>query len=197
MIYELQLTPLEAYEHMCRIVEQANVIISSMIRQDILKEEETGNSENAENTEYMHQETTASRERQWMFSPTHGNVLFASAYDGWAFGIGYFAAYYSKKFDMPQGMWRQGLWGHAYTFSQTPTKQMRLRQQQPPSSSSTTTTKKQHHPLFVTYVLEPLWTVYQTMERPEPELHSLRQLTKVIIIMRHLHIYVMSYIVYV
>ncbi|OQR83659.1 elongation factor G [Achlya hypogyna] len=166
LIYELQFTPLEAYQHICRIVEQANVIISSMIRADILEEQ---NEVDASELLDDDGDETESRERRWMFSPARGNVLFASAYDGWAFGIGYFAAYYAKKFDMPQGPWRLGLWGDNYFHAKT--KKMRAT---PWTAAS--------QPMFVAFVLEPLWAVYKAMEEPtehNPDaLGPLRQLTK-------------------
>ncbi|OQR99167.1 elongation factor Tu GTP-binding domain-containing protein, partial [Thraustotheca clavata] len=166
LIYELQFTPLEAYRHICRIVEQANVIISSMIRADILEEQ---NEIDASELLDDDGDETESRERQWMFSPTRGNVLFASAYDGWAFSIGYFAAYYSKKLDVPQGVLRQGLWGDNYFHAKT--KKIRTT---PWTSNSV--------PMFVALILEPLWAVYKAFEDPVDSaeaLPPLRQLTKV------------------
>ncbi|KAF0684524.1 Aste57867_23523 [Aphanomyces stellatus] len=167
LVQELQFTPLEAYQHICRIVEQANVIISSMIRSDKLEEEEDVDFEFLDDED----DQTETLERQWMFSPAHGNVLFASAYDGWAFGIGYFAAYYSKKFDTPQAQWRRGLWGDMYYHAKT--KKIR---NTPWTSASV--------PMFVNFILEPLWSVYKAMLEPLPSendptvLEKLRALTK-------------------
>ncbi|KAH9117219.1 hypothetical protein AeMF1_008972 [Aphanomyces euteiches] len=168
LIQELQFSPIEAYRQICRIVERANVIISSMIRADRLDEEEELDVSLLDEED----DQTETLEKQWMFSPASGNVLFASAYDGWAFSIGYFAAYYSKKFETPQAMWRQGLWGDMYYHAKT--KKIR---------STPWTSNSQ--PMFVTFVLEPLWAVYKTMVEPLPAgndpsvLEKLRQLTKV------------------
>ncbi|KAF0717680.1 hypothetical protein AaE_010813 [Aphanomyces astaci] len=89
LIHELQFTPVEAYQHICRIVEQANVIISSMIRSDKLDEEQEIDVSLLDDDD----DQTETLERQWMFSPAYGNVLFGSAYDGWAFSIGYVLFY--------------------------------------------------------------------------------------------------------
>ncbi|ETW04721.1 hypothetical protein H310_03871 [Aphanomyces invadans] len=171
LIYELQYTPVEAYRHICRIVERANVIISSMIRADRLDEEEELDVSLLEEDD----DQTETLERQWMFSPAYGNVLFASAYDGWAFSIGYFAAYYSKKFETPQAQWRKGLWGDHYFHAKT-----KVIRSTPWTSSSV--------PMFVSFILEPLWSVYKTLMEPLPPqkeltadptiLEKLRQLTK-------------------
>ncbi|RHY29758.1 hypothetical protein DYB32_004869 [Aphanomyces invadans] len=173
LIYELQYTPVEAYRHICRIVERANVIISSMIRADRLDEEEELDVSLLEEDD----DQTETLERQWMFSPAYGNVLFASAYDGWAFSIGYFAAYYSKKFETPQAQWRKGLWGDHYFHAKT-----KVIRSTPWTSSSV--------PMFVSFILEPLWSVYKTLMEPLPPqkeltadptiLEKLRQLTKVL-----------------
>ncbi|EQC40496.1 hypothetical protein SDRG_02387 [Saprolegnia diclina VS20] len=102
--------------------------------------------------------------------PARCSVLFASAYDGWAFGIGYFAAYYAKNFEMPQGSWRQGLWGEYY-YLHGKTKKTR-----------STPWMSNNQPMFVTFVLEPLMAIYKAMEEPtehNPDaLPPLRQLTK-------------------
>ncbi|RHY42030.1 hypothetical protein DYB34_007286 [Aphanomyces astaci] len=171
LIHELQFTPVEAYQHICRIVEQANVIISSMIRSDKLDEEQEIDVSLLDDDD----DQTETLERQWMFSPAYGNVLFGSAYDGWAFSIGYFAAYYSKKFDTPQAQWRQGLWGDHYFHAKT-----KVIRSTPWTSSSV--------PMFISFILEPLWSVYKTMMEPLPPptqlatdgtyLEKLRQLTK-------------------
>jgi hypothetical protein len=48
---------------------------------------------------------------QITFSPSDGNVVFASAWDGWAFGIADFAKAMSKKLGMSKKVLQKVLWG--------------------------------------------------------------------------------------
>ena len=67
LIVELRFTPDEAYQHICRIVEQVNAILSSMIKADML----------AEDVEHLDVDDRV--ERDLFFAPQRGNVVFASA----------------------------------------------------------------------------------------------------------------------
>lgn len=48
------------------------------------------------------------------FHPSQGNVIFASAIDGWAFRVDQFAAIYAQKLGMKEGVLRKCLWGDFY-----------------------------------------------------------------------------------
>merc|ERR1711915_180932 len=48
------------------------------------------------------------------FSPELGNVVFASAYDGWGFSIHHFANQFSKKLGMNKAVLKKTLWGDYY-----------------------------------------------------------------------------------
>lgn len=52
--------------------------------------------------------------KQIEFSPSLGNVLFCSAYDGWAFGVNEFADLYSRKLGMKKNALQKVLWGEFY-----------------------------------------------------------------------------------
>uniref|UniRef100_A0AAV1TUH9 Tr-type G domain-containing protein n=1 Tax=Peronospora matthiolae TaxID=2874970 RepID=A0AAV1TUH9_9STRA len=103
LIFELQFSPIEAYQRLNRILEQANAVLSSMIRMDVLEEDDKAiGIQQSEKVSADKMESTLDdeaiskemeqRENEVLFSPSNGNVIFASAIDGWAFGIGYFAA---------------------------------------------------------------------------------------------------------
>jgi len=53
-------------------------------------------------------------ESKLFFDPGRGNVVFASAYDGWAFTVDSFAALHSSKLEVPRTVLRRALWGDFY-----------------------------------------------------------------------------------
>ncbi|GMF37191.1 unnamed protein product [Phytophthora fragariaefolia] len=186
LIFELQFSPMEAYQRLNRILEQANAVLSSMIRMDVLeKYDQEATTDEAKTEEENEQELSADKieftlddeaisketeqlENEMLFSPSNGNVIFASATDGWAFGIGYFAALYAKKLDLPVRVMRQSLWGEYYYNGKT--KKIVTK---PPTSNSQT--------MFCSFILELIWTTYTTMQktvRSDADLDALRKLTR-------------------
>lgn len=83
------------------------------------------------------------------FAPEKGNVIFASAIDGWGFRIGKFAQLYAKKLGMKEVNLRRVLWGDYYLDPKTKRvigyKHLKGRALKP---------------LFVQFVLENIWAVY-------------------------------------
>lgn len=86
------------------------------------------------------------------FAPERGNVVFASAIDGWAFRIGKFAQLYAKKLGIKEGNLRKVLWGDFYLDPKTKRvvglKQLKGRNLKP---------------LFVQFILENIWAVYENV----------------------------------
>ncbi|RLN61863.1 hypothetical protein BBJ29_009414 [Phytophthora kernoviae] len=111
---------------------------------------------------------TEQLENEMLFSPANGNVIFASATDGWAFGIGYFASLYAKKLELPVRVMRQALWGEYYYNGKT--KKIVTK---PPTSNSQT--------MFCSFILDLVWSAYTTLTKPvgsDADLESLRKLTR-------------------
>lgn len=169
LILELGLDPFEAYQRMERIIEQGNAILSSLIRSDVIAryDADQGSISSHEKVANDHLEGTildeiAALEEQLLFSPLRGNVLFSSAIDGWAFGIGYFAHFYAQKltFDTagktainPIQILRQTLWGDYYY--------------NPGTKRVTTKSPNQNClPMFVQYILKPIWKAYKITSAP-------------------------------
>ena len=92
-IFELQITPEEAYTRIVNIIEQINYIVS------------TYQSKNSE--------------LKLELSPNLGNVFFGSALHGWGFGIHTFAKRLSQKFNMSEDQLMVKLWGEHYYDPQT------------------------------------------------------------------------------
>lgn len=86
------------------------------------------------------------------FAPERGNVVFASAIDGWGFRVGKFAQLYASKLGIKEANFRRVLWGDFYLDPKTKRvinqKQLRGRALKP---------------LFVQFVLENIWAVYDAV----------------------------------
>merc|ERR1712060_192044 len=87
-ILELQVDGETMYQNFCRVIENANVIISTYECEDM------GESQQVD--------------------PTNGTVAFGSALFGWAFTLTKFAATYSEKFKLDRSKLMKKLWGDNY-----------------------------------------------------------------------------------
>lgn len=58
-------------------------------------------------------------ESDMQFAPERGNVLFASAFDSWAFSLVEFSAFYAKKLGMSAKALQRCLWGEYYYHPKT------------------------------------------------------------------------------
>jgi len=86
------------------------------------------------------------------FSPDRGNVVFTSALDGWGFRVGKFAQLYSAKLGIKEANLRRVLWGDFYL---------------DPKSKKVIGRKhlrgRELKPLFVQFILENIWAVYDAV----------------------------------
>lgn len=86
------------------------------------------------------------------FAPEKGNVVFASALDGWGFRVAKFAQLYGAKMGMKEANLRKVIWGDYYLDPKTKKiisyKHLRGRALKP---------------LFVQFVLDNLWAVYDAV----------------------------------
>ena len=79
-----------------------------------------------------------------------GNVVFASAVDGWAFSIDTFAEIYAKKLSFNLSVLRRTLWGDYY---------INVKEKKILKGAAA----KNKKPLFVQLVLDNIWALYQTV----------------------------------
>lgn len=163
LITELKLSPVEGYHHLTRLIEQVNAVMGNFFASermdDDLRWREERDRRLAEKKDAAADETDAkindSEEFQEKddediyFAPEKGNVIFASAIDGWGFRIGKFAQLYAQKLGMKEGNLRRVLWGDYFLDPKTKKvisyKHLRGRVMKP---------------LFVQFVLENIWAVY-------------------------------------
>ncbi|RWS30758.1 elongation factor Tu GTP-binding domain-containing protein 1-like isoform X2 [Leptotrombidium deliense] len=155
LILEQKLTPFDAYIRLNQILEQANAFMGELFTTDVLKEAETDlkstDSEFNDNLTYDWSSGIDEKDDSTLyFAPEQGNVIFTSATDGWGFSIFTFSNYLSKKLGINENVLNKTLWGDFYLNSKLK-KIMKGAQAK---------TKK---PLFVSMVLENIWSVYENI----------------------------------
>lgn len=171
LITELKLSPVEAYHHLSQLLEQVNAVMGSFFAgermEDDLRwreEREKRLAERKENiamnadvvAETPDEETEAEFQEKddedLYFAPERGNVIFASAFDGWGFRIGKFAQLYAAKLGIKEANLRRVLWGDYFLDPKTKRvigmKHLRGRPLKP---------------LFVQFVLDNIWAVYENV----------------------------------
>uniref|UniRef100_A0A8C7Y134 Elongation factor like GTPase 1 n=1 Tax=Oryzias sinensis TaxID=183150 RepID=A0A8C7Y134_9TELE len=159
LIMELKLTSMEAHNHLKKILEQVNAVTGSLFTSKVL--EERAEKEKEEEEE---EETTMAGEQvyDWSagldqvddshlyFSPEQGNVVFASAVDGWGFRTQQFADLYSQKMGVRAAVLQKTLWGDFYLNAKA--KRIMKGAQ-----------AKGKKPLFVQLVLDNIWSLYDAV----------------------------------
>lgn len=160
LILELQFSPLEAYQHMSKLIEQVNSVIGSFFAgermEDDLKWRESGSTE----------EFIEKSDSHLYFTPETNNVIFASAIDGWAFSINTFAAIYSAKLGFSKTALSKTLWGDYYLDMKS--KKVIPGTKLKPSQAGL-------KPLFVSLILEQIWNIYDAIiiERDDTKIEKI------------------------
>ncbi|CAK8563648.1 unnamed protein product [Lathyrus sativus] len=148
LITELKLTPSEAYARLLRIVHEVNGIVSAYNSQKYLSDVDSllagGTAAGGEVMEDYD-------DVEDVFQPQKGNVVFACALDGWGFGIHEFAEIYASKLGASVSALQKALWGPRYFNAKT---KMIVGKKGIGGGGKA-------KPMFVQFVLEPLWQVYQ------------------------------------
>ncbi|XP_008403314.1 elongation factor-like GTPase 1 isoform X2 [Poecilia reticulata] len=158
LIMELKLTALEAHTHLQKILEQVNAVTGTLFTSKVLEEraeklkEEVNRDEDPSGDQVY--DWSAGLEdaddSHLYFSPDQGNVVFASAIDGWGFSIQHFAHIYSQRMGIRTEVLLKTLWGDFYLN----TKIQRI------MKGAQTKGKK---PLFVQLVLDNIWSLYDAV----------------------------------
>lgn len=93
LITELNLTPNEAYQQLRRVLEEVNAIAGRLWKEHYVK----SIIEQSEAEDWALEEED---DADVYFSPERGNIVFASATEGWGFRLHHFADLYHKKLGM-------------------------------------------------------------------------------------------------
>uniref|UniRef100_UPI00398E9012 elongation factor-like GTPase 1 isoform X2 n=1 Tax=Pristiophorus japonicus TaxID=55135 RepID=UPI00398E9012 len=158
LIIELKLTPLEAYIHLQKILEQVNAVTGSLFTSKVL-EERAGTeipakpSSDSKSSGHIYDWSSGLEETDdshLYFAPDQGNVVFGSAIDGWGFRIEQFVQMYSQKVGISADVLLKTLWGDYYL--NTKAKKIMKGAQ-----------SKGKKPLFVQLVLENIWSLYEAV----------------------------------
>ncbi|TIB98712.1 TPR-like protein [Wallemia mellicola] len=161
LITELKLAPSEAYHHLVQLIEAVNAVIGSFFASDKLADDYRWR-------ELSEQQRGAFVERDdqdLYFSPEKGNVLFASAADGWAFRVSKFAQIYAGKLGCKEDVLRKCLWGDFYFDPKT----KRL-------IGKKAVGNRPLKPLFVQFVLDNIWAAYDAIHMN----HNMEKVNKII-----------------
>ncbi|WWC93976.1 hypothetical protein V866_000814 [Kwoniella sp. B9012] len=178
LITELQMSPSEAYHHLSQLIEQVNAVMGSFYASERMEDdlrwreerekrlaarksaqEEQNDINTEENDDSLDKEFEEKEDEDIYFAPDRGNVLFASAIDGWAFRLGKFARLYAEKLKIKESNLRRVLWGDWYLDPKT--KRVVGRKK---------LAGRNLKPLFVQFVLENIWRVYDTvLNQHDPE----------------------------
>ncbi|XP_073977955.1 elongation factor-like GTPase 1 isoform X2 [Rhodnius prolixus] len=154
LILEMKLTPLDAYVHLTQVLEQVNAVMGELFATDVLSRSEKESAQIKENESSGLYDwgdgLDKADDSTLYFSPNQGNVIFASAIDGWGFSVHDFARLYSKKLGLNEDNLRRTLWGDFYYNAKT--KRIMKGAQE-----------KAKKPLFVQLVLENIWSLYDTI----------------------------------
>uniref|UniRef100_H2YCF5 Elongation factor-like 1 n=1 Tax=Ciona savignyi TaxID=51511 RepID=H2YCF5_CIOSA len=156
LITELKFTPDEAHLHLQQVLEQVNAVTGSLYSAEVL--EKTGQTESSQvepvdGEEVVYDWSSGladTDDSKLYFSPSHGNVVFASAVDGWGFKIQHFSRIFSKKLGIREKILTRTLWGDYYV--NTKTKKIMKGAQ-----------AKGKKTLFVQFILENLWAIYDAV----------------------------------
>ncbi|KAG5641547.1 hypothetical protein DXG03_004793 [Asterophora parasitica] len=167
LITELKLAPVEAHHHLTRLIEQVNAVMGGFFasermeddlrwreeRERRLAEKKDQLADEADATVNAEDEFQEKDDEDIYFAPERGNVIFASAIDGWGFRVGRFAQLYAAKLGMKEANLRRVLWGDYFL--------------DPKSKKVISYKHLRGRPLkslFVQFVLENIWAVYDAVD---------------------------------
>ncbi|CDF37145.1 Elongation factor Tu GTP-binding domain-containing protein 1 [Chondrus crispus] len=160
---ELHLEPMEAYEHIVNILGQANVIMGVREVEQMMAAASVADVEDEGDSEWKLDEGAVEgnvHNVSGFFSPELGNVVFASAIDGWAFRIADFARIFSHKFGISERVLTKTLWGDYYF--QPKAKRI--------SRKKSTALKSRAKPMFVQFILSNVHAIYETIHKTQHDL---------------------------
>ena len=148
---EARLTPVEAFGHLRRIVENVNAVAATLLNAELTKlEYETGEVNTSRHGGGADDDENPLVE-QWSFQPERGNVVFASALDCWGFGLMKFANMWAKRLDVSNKVLQKYLFDD-YSFNASTKK---ITKHDPSAGRADSFV-----PMFASMILEPLWQIY-------------------------------------
>ena len=168
LVTELRQTPMEAYHHLSQLIEQANAVMGSFFAGERMeddlrwREERERRIANKKDTVAEQADALVNDETIYdfqekddediYFAPEKGNVVFACALGGWGFRVAKFAQIFAAKLGIKEVNFKRVLWGDFYL---------------DPKTKKVISHKhlkgRSLKPLFVQFVLENIWAVYDAV----------------------------------
>jgi len=161
------MNPFDIYKQLMMIIEQLNAILSSLISEDLIKENENQDpfKQNKENDNgiSLDDDFLDKIEDKMYFSPEKGNVIFCSAIHCWAFTIMDFAKLFSQKLKCSEKMLQKFLWGDFYL---NPKNKKVYKNPQ----------NEKHKPMFVEFILQNIFNIYEKIR--QGDVQKMEQIAK-------------------
>ena len=151
LITELKLNSVEASEWLFKLLAQVNAIQATVSSSKYFVEEQIEKFVSDQPLKVMNQLDSEVDEDGEAFCPSKGNVVFASATDGWAFRIDHFARLFSKKLDIKETVLQETLCGEYYMDS----KAKRVLRKKAAEKAGLS------KPMFSQFILDNIWPVYE------------------------------------
>lgn len=155
LVTELKMTSTEAAEWLMKLLAQVNAIqatVSRHVAEEPAAVEVLDPDEPVEEEAPLRPASTAPAcDGDEVFCPTRGNVIFASATDGWAFRVDQFARLHAKRLEMREEVLQQTLWG-AYYLDPKSRRVVGWKGAEKLGLSK---------PLFAQLILDNIWPVYE------------------------------------
>ena len=174
----LKMTPIQAFLHLNKLLEQINVILASFFKEDAFSKAQQQNAPNILDNSNVENPSPSSPSsssdantnqvstEDWLvdikddqmeryFSPQRDNVVFASAADRWGFRLSDFARTYADRLGIKPLLLRRALWDNHYL------KAVRLDSGETVNRVVSKPPGPKSLPLFVELVLKPIWDVYR------------------------------------
>lgn len=163
LLLDMRLSPVEAFQHLRRLVENVNALAFTLLNSELLKRNEMLEATKQQNLSAQVSEgkeaaaAAATEEEEddplvveWTFAPEKGNVVFTGALDCWGFGLAKFANLWAKELGVNKNVLRKYLF-EDYSFNSVTKK---ITKCDPNDSNSS-------RPMFASMVLDPIWKVYE------------------------------------
>ena len=155
LVTEMKLDTTSAYLRLREVLEQVNALMAEMFTEEVLAKnsEDSGTKNDGNEISDVFDWSSGLEEADdsnLYFSPESGNVVFCSAYDGWAFTINTFSQMYSSKLGFSETALDRFLWGDYFINKKA-------------KKFAKGANKSGKKPLFVSLILDYIWSLYDVI----------------------------------
>lgn len=149
LVREWRLSPLDAYDHLRRLIEEINGVVGQLWRERVFERDPDA-----------HVNFDTEDDSNLFFDPLEGNVIFASCKDGWGFRVSDFVDVFAAKLSVDRDQLAPAMWGE-FTLSQKSNAQGEKVATVTAIKPGTPDHKRK--PLFALCILKSIWTIYKVL----------------------------------